>query len=322
MRRDPRTVAVVVSDGAPLFETAIPLSVFGVDRTDSGGPRYRVVAVAADDDAETPTTTAGIGLGNLHRVDAIDGAGIVVVPTWSDPDRTPPASLTAALRRAHDDGATIVGLCLGAFVLAAAGLLDGRRATTHWRWAALLREKYPAVDVDVNVLYVDEDTVVTSAGTAAGIDACLALVRRLDGAHAAGAVARRMVVSPHRAGGQAQFVDIMPPRPRDDTIGALLDWALANLHHPLTVDQLAARLNTSRRTLDRHFRAATGTSPLQWLLHQRILAAQRLLETTTLPVEHVAAAVGFSSAIALRPHFRQIVGVSPRQYRESFSPSP
>lgn len=317
MKRDPRVVAVFVADGAPIFETAVPLSVFGVDRRDTGGPSYSVLPVAADD--MPAASTGGVVLGRLQPLSATAGAGIVVVPSWRDPRERPPARVLDALRDAYDDGAIVAGLCLGAFVLAAAGLLDGKRATTHWHWASLFRKEFPQVDLDPAVLYVDEGRIITSAGTAAGLDACLHLVRRESGPHAAAAIARRMVVPPHRAGGQAQFIDSMEPgHPDGGPLGELLAWLTANLDRAITVDQMAARVSVSRRTFDRQFRAVTGTSPLRWLLHQRILAAQQLLETTNLPVDHVARSVGFADAVALRPHFRRAVGVSPVGYRQSF----
>ena len=317
MARNPSIVAVVVTDGAPLFETSVPLSVFGIDRSDTGGPAYTVIPIAAD--RRNATTTAGVVLGRLRPLSAMDEAGMVIVPTWRHPAEPAPPRLLDALRRAHQDGAIVVGLCLGAFVLAAAGLLDGRRATTHWRWTGLFQEKFPQVRLDPSVLYVDEGKVITSAGTAAGLDACLHLLRRERGAREAAAVARRMVVSPHRAGGQAQFIDSMGlGRATEGPMGELLAWAIRHLDKQITVEQMARRLNTSRRSFDRQFRAVAGVSPLQWLLHQRVLAAQQLLETTDLGIDAVAHKVGFATAVSLRPHFRRTVGVSPQQYRQAF----
>jgi transcriptional regulator GlxA family with amidase domain len=312
-------VAVLVFQGAPLFETSVPLSVFGVDRSSTGAPVFECWALAADDPPLTSTTglqvTPGRGLPSL------DEADVVVVPTWRDPDSRPSAEVVVALQRAHARGATVVGLCLGAFVLAAAGLLDGRRAATHWLYAARLAELHPSVDVDPAVLFVDEGNVLTSAGTAAGIDACLHLVRTSYGASAATAIARRMVVAPQRTGGQAQFIE--QPIPEDTGTGSLsdvLEWAARHLDTEVTVDDLAGRAHMSRRSFDRRFREVTGTSPLRWLLHQRVLAAQRLLEDTDLPVDDVAAAVGMGLGVTLRPHFRRLVGVSPQAYRATFGP--
>jgi transcriptional regulator GlxA family with amidase domain len=317
MSRNPNVVAVVVADGAPIFETAVPLSVFGVDRSDTGVPPYTVVPVSADD--REAVSTGGIALGRLRRLEEADQAGIVIVPTWRDPRQPPPERLLHALRACHDDGAIVVGLCLGAFVLAAAGLLDGRRATTHWVWAGLFSERFPRVRFDPTVLYVDEGRVITSAGSAAGLDACLHLVRRENGARAAAAIARRMVVPPHRAGGQAQFIDSMElGHVAAGPLGELLAWMVAHLDQDIAVEQLAARLNVSRRTLDRQFRAVTGTSPLRWLLHQRVIAAQQLLETTDLSIDEVARKAGFAGAVSMRPHFHRTVGISPLQYRQAF----
>jgi transcriptional regulator GlxA family with amidase domain len=212
-----------------------------------------------------------------------------------------------------------VGLCLGAFVLAAAGLLDGRRSATHWFHAATLAAQYPNVRVDASALFVDEGDVVTSAGTAAGLDACLHVVRRFWGARAANAIARRMVVPPQRSGGQAQYVDepVSEVHAKDD-LALSMEYALEHLAEPLAIDALAARAHQSRRTFDRRFRAHTGVSPKQWLLHQRILRSQRLLENTDLSVDTVARQVGLANAVSLRPHFRRILGISPQSYRDSF----
>lgn len=307
---------MLLADGAPLFETAIPFGVFGVDRSDAAGLSFTVIPVAATRRARM---TAGLAVGGLQPLSAIAEAGVVVVPSWPDPDRRPPVSVTRQLRTCGEDGAIIIGLCVGAFVLAAAGLLDGKRATTHWRRADQLQAMYPLVDVQPDALYVDQGQIITSAGTAAGLDACLHLIRREHGATAATAIARRMVVAPHRAGNQNQFIEPAPTNLDNlNDLQGLQAWMLANLNQHITVDQLAARANLSRRSLDRHFRKTTGTSPVQWLLHQRIQAAQQLLETTDLHIDTIARRVGFTTAIALRPHFKRALGISPRTYRQSF----
>ncbi|MHB1801394.1 MAG: GlxA family transcriptional regulator [Actinomycetes bacterium] len=315
-------VAVLMFDRAPLFETSVPLSVFGVDRATSGAPRFDVLAVAAH--GSSIRTTGGIELTAPHGLEVLRGADVIVVPSWRDPAERPPQPVLDALADAHARGTTVVGLCLGAFVLAAAGLLDGRRAATHWFHAPALAQQYPLVRVDPTVLFVDHGDVLTSAGTAAGIDACLHLVRTAHGARAAAAIARRMVVAPQRAGGQAQFIDqVVLERHGTDQLSDVLDHALAHLADELDVDDLVVRARMSRRTFDRRFRLLTGTSPHQWLLHQRILAAQRLLEDTDLPVDAVATKVGFGTGVSLRPHFRRIVGVSPQAYRGAFrAPQP
>ena len=321
VERDRGRVAVVVSDGAPLFEAAIPLSVFGVDRSDSGGPRYSVVAVTAGEGSAT--TTAGIRISGLRPLYAARRAGILVVSSWRNPEDPPPYPLLEELRRAHQEGAIVVGLCLGAFVLAAAGLLDYRRATTHWRWVQLFARMYPQVEVDSTALYVDEGRIMTSAGTAAGLDACLYLIRREQGAAAAAAVARRMIAAPHRSRGQAELAGAAGPDTSggslDGEIGEFLSWLSLHLEQRMTVEAMARRLNISRRAFDRTFRATTGTSPLQWILRERVVAAQQLLETTDFSIEMISMAVGFGSSLSLRTHFKRLVGVAPQSYREAFA---
>jgi transcriptional regulator GlxA family with amidase domain len=319
MARDTSTVAVLMFDRAPLFETSVPVSVFGVDRTPSGAPAFTLLPVAAE--PGVLTSTGGIELHAPYRLDALGTAGIVVVPSWRDARESPPEPALRALRQAHDEGALVVGLCMGAFVLAAAGLLDGRRAATHWFHAPVLAADHPRVQVDPAVLYVDDGDVITSAGTAAGIDACLHVVRRLWGPAAATAIARRMVTPPQRSGGQAQFIDQpVPSRPEDDELTRAMAYAVEHLDEVLDVETMSARAHLSRRTFDRRFRAEIGISPLQWLLHQRVLRAQQLLEHTDLPVDAVARHVGLASAVSLRPPFRRFAGVSPMEYRNTFRP--
>src|ERR671919_640050 len=311
------TVALVVFDQVPPFEMAVPCEVFGIDRSDMGVPNYRLIVCAAEEGSLRAkagfSIEAPYGLSDLHE------AQTIVVPAWRDVEETPPTTLLEALRRSYRRGARIVSLCSGAFVLAAAGLLDGRRATTHWMYAGMLADRFPAVDVDPNVLYVDQGQIFTSAGTAAGVDLCLHLVRLDHGAEVANAFARRMVVPPQRDGGQAQFVDApVPATPDDDVIGRTLDWAAGHLDEPLTVDDLARRALLSSRTFARRFRAVTGTTPMQWLLRQRVLHAQRLLESTDLPIELVAQECGFGTATSFRTHFRRVAGTSPAAYRRTF----
>ncbi|KAB8180836.1 helix-turn-helix domain-containing protein [Microbispora catharanthi] len=317
-RRDPLTIAVLMFDQAPLFETSVPISVFGADRSDMGVPRFDLRAVGGD--PGPLTTTGGIRLTAPYGLDALADAATVVVPSWRGPAQRPPEPALAALRDAHADGATVVGLCRGAFVLAAAGLLNGRRAATHWLYAPALAAAYPDVQVDASVLFVDDGDLITSAGTAAGIDACLHLVRRRFGAQVANTIARRMVVPPQRSGGQAQYIEHPLPDPdTNDPLGEILSHAIHHLDDPdLDVDSLAGHALMSRRSFDRRFRELTGTSPLQWLLTQRIMRAQRLLETTDLSVDAIARNVGFTNGIALRPHFRRILGVAPQTYRDTF----
>jgi transcriptional regulator GlxA family with amidase domain len=252
------------------------------------------------------------GLDRLRRADT------VIVPGWADIDEEPPAQLVDAVREAHEAGARVASLCTGAFVLAAAGLLDGRRATTHWAHTEALAARHPRVDVDPDVLYVDNGSVLTSAGKAAALDLCLHLVRLDLGSSVANAVARRLVVPPHRAGGQAQFVTAPVPEQDDHPLAALLPWIIERLDRPLTVEDLARRAGMSSRHLGRHFRAVTGTTPLQWLLTQRIRHAQELLEKTDDGIDTIAAATGMGTATTLRRHFNRTVGVPPDAYRRTF----
>jgi transcriptional regulator GlxA family with amidase domain len=318
--RAPTTVGILFGQDVELLELAVPPRVFGIDLSSRGGPRFEVVTAA-----ERPgsvRTTGGIELVPTHPIGSLASAGIVVVPGWRDPSHPTPVApeVLDALRDAYDDGAIVVGLCLGAFVLAEAGLLEGRSATTHWRHTDTLAARYPSTKVAHDVLYVDEGQVITSAGSAAGIDACLHILRREHGAEAANAAARALVVAPHRAGGQAQFIEYPVPPVRDgDAVSDAMGYALDRLDDAgLDINAIAAHVHLSRRTFDRRFRMHTGLSALQWLLQQRVLRAQHLLETTTLDIDAVARRCGFSDAVALRPHFRRIVGVPPQAYRASF----
>lgn len=302
-----------------MLEVAVAPRVFGIDQSAQGGPRFDVRI--AGEHSGPLGTTAGISISAPDPLAALDEAGLIIVPGWRAPGGAPvEPSILDLLRRAHRDGATIVGLCVGAFVLAEAGLLDGRRATTHWRHLTEFADRFTGVEVVNDALFVDEGTVVTSAGSAAGLDACLHLLRREHGPDAANTAARALVVAPQRAGGQAQFVERPVPRlPAADAIADAMRYALDRVDDPrLDVAELAAAAHQSRRTFDRRFRETTGCSPLQWLLHQRILRAQHILSTTGLDIDAVARASGFSDGVAMRPHFRRIVGVPPQAYRASF----
>jgi transcriptional regulator GlxA family with amidase domain len=312
-----RRVATVIGHGVAPFEMAVPCEVFGIDRSELGVPWYRHRVCAAE--APPIRSSQGFMIDTPYGLDEVVRADTVVVPA-SDIDEEPPAALLDALRAAHRRGARILSVCSGAFVLAAAGLLDGRRATTHWMHAEALAARYPQVEVDPDVLYVDEGDVMTSAGTAAGIDLCLHVVRVDFGAEIANAVARRMVVPPHREGGQAQFVEapVTTGGPGADRFAATLDYMLEHLDGPLSVEAMAERAAMSPRTFARRFRATTGTTPGQWLVRQRVLLAQRLLETTDDPVELIAARCGFGTAAGLRLHFRRVLATSPLVYRRTF----
>ncbi len=314
---DMRTIAVAVTDGMLHFELSVAFEVFGSAPADVAGPWYRVLGCGPG-----TVRAGGFRLEPEHGLDRLASADTVIVPGWADVDTDPPADLVDAVRAAHRAGARVASLCTGAFVLAAAGLLDGRRATTHWAHTAALAARYPRVEVDPDVLYVDNGTVLTSAGKAAAMDLCLHLVRLDRGSAVANAVARRLVVPPHRAGGQAQFVASPVPAREDHPLADLLPWAIDRLDRPLTVGDLARQASMSPRNLGRRFRSVTGTTPLQWLLTQRIRRAQELLETTDDSVEAIAAATGMGTGTTLRRHFNRTVGVPPDTYRRTFRRSP
>ncbi|HUQ40144.1 MAG TPA: helix-turn-helix domain-containing protein [Acidimicrobiales bacterium] len=318
-RRAPHRVATVVDHRVSMFELAVPCEVFGIDRPELHDPWYsHVVCAPHPGDLETGQ---GAVLRTTHGLDDVVTADTVVVvpPLMAGPDPQARPETIEALREAYGRGARMLSLCTGAFVLAEAGLLDGRPATTHWMHATEMARRYPKVRVDPRVLYIDDGQVLTSAGTAAGIDLCLHVVRCDLGAEVANAVARRMVVPPHRDGGQAQFVDLpVASSASDDPIGMALGWMLERLDRAITVEQAAHRVGMSPRHFARRFREVTGTTPLQWLLSQRVLLAQRLLETTDLSIEVVATRCGFGSAAGLRSHFQRAVSASPVSYRRTF----
>ncbi|WP_231584865.1 helix-turn-helix domain-containing protein [Burkholderia sp. 9120] len=295
----------------------MPCVVFGEERSGGGLPDFDFRVCAAE--AGPLTTTAGFSIAVTHGLEALADADTIIVPSWRDPDETPPAELLAALRAAHARGAQLVGLCLGAFVLAAAGILDGRPASTHWACADDFARRYPRVRLDPDVLYVDDGNVLTSAGTAAGLDCCLHVLRKMCGAEVANYVARRLVVSPHRQGGQAQYVQQpIPPNVRGDRLSGLLDWVSGNLAAPHTLDTLAARALMSRRTFTRRFRLATGATVGAWLLAQRLARAQQLLESSDESVEAIATIAGFGSTASLRQHFAEAFRTSPSAWRREF----
>lgn len=310
-------IAVAVTDNLPIFELAVPQEVFGTDRRDIADPWYDMRLCAAE---PGPLRTTGGGFLNpSYGLDDLVEADTVLVPACARAAQVnPPADLVEALRVAHARGKRIVGICTGAYVLAAADLLDGRRATTHWMNAQDFAARFPLVDLDPRVLYVDEGDILTSAGTAAAIDLCLHLVWRDHGAAIAHEVARRMVVPPHRGGEHTQYPSA-PARsvPLDD-LSAVLEWARGRLDQPLTVNDLARAANLSPRTFARRFRDTLGTTPLQWLLEQRVRLAQELLETTDEPVERIAHRTGFGTGANLRQHFGRVSGVTPQSYRHVF----
>ncbi|GAA5201725.1 transcriptional regulator FtrA [Rugosimonospora acidiphila] len=315
-RRGP-TVSVLAYEGMSVFEIGIVTEVFGLPRPEFDVPWYELSVCA-----ERPGPVRVIGGASLstpHGLETFAAAQTVIVAGVSDVGADPSPELVAALRRAHRRGARIMSICSGAFALAGAGLLDGRPATTHWRYAERFRHRHPAVDLDPDVLYIDDGTVLTSAGSAAGLDLCLHVVRRDYGAAIANAVARRLVIQPHRDGGQAQFIEApMVEDPSDDRVAASMAWALAHLAETITVDTLAGRAHLSARSYLRHFARATGTTPIRWLIGQRIQASLALLETTGTPIEKIAEVVGFDTAVTYRHHFAQRMRTSPSAYRRAF----
>ncbi len=311
------TIAVLAFDGIGPLHLAVPCSVFGEDRRDAGVPRFRVLVCALE---KTPLrTSAGFSVETRSGLADLAKAGTIVVPGWHRPYVAPPEALLQALRRAHARGIRLVGLCLGSFVLAAAGLLDGRPATTHWAAMEEFAKRFPRVRVDRNVLYIDDGDILTSAGGTAAIDCCLHLLRKMCGAEIAHRVARRLVVPPHRQGSQAQFAEA-PVRDvlRSDRMSQLLDWVVQHLDDTHSLDTLARRALMSRRTFTRRFREATGTTVGNWLVGQRLAFVQRLLETTDQPIEVVAGEAGFGSAVSLRQHFFNAFHTSPSMYRREF----
>lgn len=311
-------VAVVAFDRISPFHLSVPCVVFGEQHP--GAPDFELLVCAAE--PGPLNTTAGFSVTVRHDLTAVAMADIVIVPSWRDPAERPPQALLDALIAADGRGAQVVGLCLGAYVLAEAGLLEGRQATTHWAFAQDFAWRYPGVHLNADVLYVDDGNILTSAGTAAGIDCCLHMLRQRYGSETANAVARRLVVPPHRQGGQAQFIEQpMPATAHDSRLTGLIDWVRANLHRPHSLDSMAEKSLMSRRTFTRHFRDLTGSTVGKWLLGERLALSQRLLETTEQSVESIAALAGFGSPVSLRHHFRQAFGISPSAWRQNFKGS-
>jgi AraC family transcriptional activator FtrA len=310
-------VSVLAYAGMSGFELGIVTEVFGLPRPELEVEWYDLTICAI-----SPNDLPMLGRATLrtpYGLDTFARADTLIVPGVSDVHAEVPPELVAALRRAHRRGARIVSICSGAFALAAAGLLDGRRAATHWRYAELLARRYPAVTVDASVLYVDDGDVLTSAGSAAGLDLCLHIVRKDYGAAIANAVARRLVIQPHRSGGQAQFIEApVAPTPEDDRVAATMQWALSHLDQEITVADLARRAHMSTRSYLRHFQRCSGTSPIRWLIEHRVQASLALLETSDASIEAIASAVGFATAATFRHHFTRLMRTSPSAYRRAF----
>jgi transcriptional regulator GlxA family with amidase domain len=296
-------IAVVAYDRISPFHLAVPGAVFGERHPDLPAIDFRVCT-------EIPgrlQTTAGF------TIDVEQDLGFL-----RQAER-PPQLLLDELNAAYQRGAQVVGLCLGAYILAYAGLLDGRKATTHWAYAQDFAARFPTINLDADVLYLEDEALITSAGTAAALDCCLYLLRKHAGPTVANSIARRLVISPHRQGGQAQFIEQpLPKTAQDNRIGELIGWVRQNLAHPHTLDSLAVRVLMSRRSFTRHFHQLTGMTVVQWLISERLALTQRLLESTSLSIEEIAEQVGFGSAVTLRQHFRKAYRISPQAWRNTF----
>ncbi|MFK0112932.1 GlxA family transcriptional regulator [Streptomyces sp. NPDC091217] len=307
---NPHRIAVLVLPGVLALEFGAVTQIFSAD------PDYALTVCA--ESGPGPVPGSGFAITVAAGLDALGDADTVIIPGYSDIDTLPSAASLSVLRAAHARGARLVSICTGAFVLAAAGLLDGRPVTTHWRQAEQLRRRYPRVDVQPNQLYVDDGDILTSAGVTAGIDLCLHLIRTDLGAAAANTRARDLVAPPRRQGGQAQFIEQFRPEAAGDELAALREWMLDHLADPVTVDDLAEEAHMSRRTFIRRFREETGTTPMAWLTDARIDRARELLEASTVPVEQVGRLVGFGAPASLRAAFHRHVGTSPQEYRTLF----
>ncbi|GAA4606970.1 helix-turn-helix domain-containing protein [Actinoallomurus liliacearum] len=319
MARSPHRVVVLALDGVIPFELGIPGRIFGGARGPDGEPLYDVVTCTPD--GGPVRTHADFSIAVDHDASVLADADTVVVPPFGDcrPIDRLSEELAAALAPIRP-GTRIMSICTGSFALAAAGLLDGRPATTHWNEAAELQRRYPRIRVDPDVLFVDDGDVLTSAGAASGIDLCLHLVRRDHGSEVANRVARQVVVPPWRDGGQAQYIERPVPEPHDAGTAPARSWALEHLDRPISLSELAARAGMSVRTLTRRFHEEVGMSPGRWLARQRVELARHLLETTDLPVDQIARRAGFGTAVSLRQHLHAAIGVSPLAYRRTFQP--
>lgn len=312
-----KRIVAVANQGVLTFDLAVPCEVFGWDRSYLGVGWYDFKVCAAD--PPPLKTSTGFWIDTPYGLEHLAEADTIIIPGWSDPDHAPSDELLDLLDAAYRKGVRIASICIGAFVLGAAGLLDDKRCTTHWAFAEDLARRFPRAQVDPNVLYIDEGQILTSAGTAAGMDLCLHLVRKDHGAEVANGVARRVVMPPHRDGGQAQYIDHpLPADPEDEALRATCDWALEHLGERLDVENLARQANMSTRTFARRFKASTGTSPGEWVLQQRLALAQRMLEKSDHTVDRIAHDCGFGSSTTLRHHFQQRFRTAPHAYRQTF----
>lgn len=310
------SVSALVLDGVAPFEFGVICEVFGIDRSAQGVPNFDYKICGPE--AGVPVRmSVGASLTPDHDFSALLGADLVAIPAIASSEY--PQAALDTVRQAAEEGSIILTVCSGAFVAGAAGLLDGRACTTHWMHTDELARRYPTAKIDRNVLYVDDGNLITSAGTAAGIDACLHLVRREIGSAATNTIARRMVVPPQRDGGQRQYIEQPIPVSHSEGFAPQLDWIMANLQKPHTVASLAARAHMSARTFARRFVEETGRTPMQWVTDQRVLYARRMLEETSLDIDRIADRAGFGTATLLRHHFRRVIGITPSDYRRRFA---
>ncbi len=308
-------IAIVIFEGISDFHLSVPLMVFGQARPEIDLPHFEVQLCAQS--SACLKTAAGFRIEAYQDLNALSEADIIIVPSW---DITKPTdkAMCQGLYEAYARGATLVGLCLGTFLLAQAGVIEGKEVTTHWRWATHLAENFPDVQVNPDVLYIDEGRILTSAGTVAGLDCCLHLLRKLAGSTVTNSLARLLVTPPHRQGGQAQYIQQPIYKQQDKRLANTLEWAQKNLQQPLNIEILATHAAMSRRTFTRHFRAATGCSVMEWLTIRRLFLAQQLLESTTLSIEKITEDTGFGSVLSFRQQFMRAFQVTPSQYRREF----
>ena len=309
------SVAVIVYDRLCTFEFGIAAELFGLPRPELA--RWYDFSICGLEQGPL-TSVGGLRVMSDQGLEGLKTADRIIVPGWRDLNEMPPEGLLSALRESHARGANLLSFCSGAFVLAATGLLDGRRATTHWRYGERFQKRFPGVTFVPDVLYIDEEGLATAAGSASAIDLSLHVIRRDFGPKVANTVARRLVVPPHREGGQAQFIE-QPLRDEESRLAAVLDWARGRLHQDIGIGEWANEAAMSRRTFDRQFRQTTGVSPKQWLINERVAYSKELLETTSFSVEEIATRIGFGTAMTLRHHFRTQVGISPTRYRQRFN---
>ncbi|WP_431080661.1 transcriptional regulator FtrA [Pseudomonas thivervalensis] len=316
MHAHPGTVAILVYEGLCVFEFGIALEIFGLPRPELDIPWYGHQIVAVD--PGPMQALGGLRIAVDAGLEALDNARTIIIPGWRSHHEPPPEALLQALRRAHARGARLLSICSGVFALAATGLLDGKTATTHWQFCAELAERFPLINVDPNVLYVDSGPLITSAGSAAGIDACLHLIARDFGTHIANSVARRLVMAPQRAGGQAQFIVAPVSKSPRNELTRVLQWLREHLDQPLSVGDMAARVAMSERTFLRRFVETTGLPPKTWLQQERLNRARALLESTDQSTAGIAQACGYRSVESFRAAFRNAIGLPPTAYRERF----